>query len=41
MIRFQLFITEKQKAKLFNEAKDTRYDGSAGAVIRDLIDSNL
>jgi hypothetical protein len=38
MIRMQIHLTDEQKAKLFTKAKDAKYNGSASAVIRQLID---
>lgn len=37
MIRMQLHLQPEEKAKLFNEAKKAKYNGSASAVIRALI----
>lgn len=39
MVRMQISLYPKEKAKLFTEAKKPQYDGSASAVIRTLVNN--
>lgn len=41
LVRMQILLYPHDKARLFTEAKKAKYDGSASAVIRNLIDKHV